>query len=67
MGHGIATIHAKAFRGKVRIVGHGKTNTGQGYIRAHKVIGAESLADKNFKGEMKSAVEEMLSETPSPE
>lgn len=66
MGHGIATIHAKKVRGKMRIIGTGRTNTGQSYIKAHKVLDATSLADKRFKGEAKIAIEEMLAQTELP-
>jgi len=67
MAKNITTVHAKEYRGLVRIIGMGKTPTGQSYRRATTVLKAHNLRDPRFKAEARTAVAEMLGESLSPE
>lgn len=62
MANGIVEVHAKQVRGRMMIIGKGKTPRGQSYIANLAELQAPDLADKAFKSEAKAAVRKMLSE-----
>lgn len=62
MSNGIATIEVKVTRKRVHVLGLGRTNRGQKFIRDNKELEVSSIASKNFKEEMAAAVKEILPE-----
>lgn len=63
MAKTLGTIHAKQVRGKMVIIGTGRTNTGVQFIKDMRPLNVSNMKDKKFKGAMKKAVDEMLNET----
>lgn len=53
------TIEIKKERGKLVVIGLGKTNRDQRYIRGRVPLTVESIADPKFKSEMAAAVEKI--------
>lgn len=60
MTSGIADIHVKVQRKKLTVMGMGKTNRGQRYIRASKDLAVEKMSDEKFKAELATAVTELI-------
>ena len=61
MGKGIAQIHVRKMKGHMTVFAMGQTPRGQKYIKSSVPLSAIAPNDKNLKGEIASAVEEMLS------
>lgn len=52
-------IEVKIERGQVVVIGLGRTNRGQRFIRAVEPLLVKSISDPNFKAEMAAAVEKL--------
>lgn len=61
MAKGIDQIHARVRKGKVIVTGMGRTPRGQRFIKSEVNLEAKNMRDKNFKAELATAVEELLS------
>lgn len=55
-----AQIEVRRERGKVTVLAVGRTGRGVKYIKGRKTLACPSIGDKNFKGEMATAVKELL-------
>ena len=61
MAKGIAQVHVRKTKGHMTVIAMGQTPRGQKYIKSSVPLSAIAPNDKNLKGEIASAVEEMLS------
>ena len=50
------TIQVKRMRGKVVLIGMGKTGRGQRYIKKTVAIDVKNMRSKDFKGQLATAV-----------
>lgn len=60
MSNGIGTIQVKVSRQRVWVQGLGVTPSGQKFIRTNTELAVKSISDPNFKGQMATAVKDML-------
>lgn len=61
MRKGVSIVQVRRQRGKVTVQTLGRTPRGTKFILDQTELECKSPADKKFKGEMKAAVEQMLS------
>lgn len=60
MGKGIASVSVRRKHGHMIVVGHGRTQRGQKYIKSQVELEAKKPSDPNFKDELATAVKEIL-------
>ena len=60
MAKGIAQVHVRKTKGHMTVIAMGQTPRGQKYIKQSVPLKATEPIDKDFKSEMKTAVDEML-------
>lgn len=65
MTNGIATVELKRMRGKLTVIGNGRTPRGRKYIKHAIPIKATRTSDKLFKSQMEAAVIAMFEESPT--
>lgn len=61
MTKGVGQIHVRLVRGHMRVIAMGQTPRGQRYIKQEVAMKAKTPADPEFKTELATAVEEILS------
>lgn len=62
MTNKIAQVHAKQFRGRMRIIGTGQTPRGQSFIKGLEELQVAELSDVRFKSEARAAVAKLFDE-----
>lgn len=62
MANGIGTVQVKRERGKLVVQGLGATPRGQKYVKENVVLVAPHMSSPNFKGQLSTAVKQMLPE-----
>lgn len=60
MSERYGTIQVKRMRGEVVLMGMGKTGRGQRYIKKTVAIDVKNMRSKNFKGQLKTAVDKLF-------
>lgn len=55
-----AAIYIRRSRGGLVVAAIGRTDRGQSYIKGSRNLKVKSMGDKDFKGQMKTAVDELL-------
>lgn len=55
-----AEVVVRTEHGRVTVLAYGRTGRGVKYIKGTKTLAVPSMADRNFKGQMASAVEELV-------
>lgn len=61
MSKGYAQIHLKKVRGVLEVQGFGQTPRGSKFLKKSVPLTSKSPGNEKFKGELLSAVEELLS------
>ncbi len=61
MAQQYASVRVRKERGKMTVQGIGKTNKGQTYVKKAIQLEATSMADPQFKAQMRAAVEKLYS------
>ena len=60
------TIQVKRMRGKLVVIGMGKTGRGQAYIKRSVPIAAKRMTDPNYKSDLAAAVAELFASREAP-
>ena len=60
MANKYTSLHVRKQHGKLTLLGMGRTNRGQKYIKATEEFEVSSMADKKFKSELSAKIEQML-------
>lgn len=60
MAERYGTIQVKRMRGRVVLMGMGKTGRGQRYIKRTVEIDVQNMRSKNFKGQLATAVDKLF-------
>lgn len=66
MANGIGTIQVKTERGTLVVQGLGRSPRGTKYIKETLALKVTTMASKDFKAQMSTAVKEMMAETLQP-
>lgn len=61
MTSGIGTVHVRRSKGHLIVQGDGQTPRGKRFIKKTEPLNAKDPKDPNFKAELATAVEELLS------
>jgi hypothetical protein len=63
MGNGLASVEVKKVRGKLTVIGVGRTMRGRKYFKDSIPTKATRTSDPKFKGELATAVDQLFAES----